>query len=126
MEAVRWKAVFPGIEVTSSILAIDLKTLHRWMTLSRLSAESHPLDTRLKCLTSTQIQQLAITHRRLLPDLEPLRCPPEAIALATPTVGTSASPVSGILPDLSLRVTELTKQLSVLQAQAATLQSLLN
>lgn len=98
------------------LLAIDLKTLRRWMTLSRLSAQSHPFDARLKCLTPVQIQQLAATHRRVLPDLDLLRGPSEATTAST--VGMSVPP----LPDLSLHVTDLTKQLSTLQAQVTMLQ----
>jgi hypothetical protein len=99
------------------LLAIDLKTLHRWMTLSRFSTQSHPLDARLKCLTSIQIQQLATTHRRVLPDFEQLRGQSWLL-----TASTSASLVPDVPPDLFLHVTDLTKQLSTLHAQVAALQ----
>lgn len=103
-------------------LAIDPKTLRRWLSLAHLSAQPHPLDARLKCLTSAQIQQLATTHRRVLPDFEPLHCRAEVIPLPPPTAGMSASLAPDILPDFFPPVTDLTMHLSSLQAQVVMLQ----
>jgi hypothetical protein len=102
------------------LLAIDPKTLHRWMKLSRLSPQSHPLDARCKCLTSAQLQQLATTHRRTLADLEQLHCQPEAAPLSAPTAGRSAPLGADVPPDFSL--SDLTTQLNCLQAQVVMLQ----
>ncbi len=48
------------------LLAIDAKTLRRWLGLAHLSVQAHPLDARLKCVTSEHIQHLAEIHRRAL------------------------------------------------------------
>ncbi len=74
------------------LLAIDAKTLHHWLRLAHISVQAHPFDGRLKCVTSEHVQQLATTHRRLLPEL-------------------SEGPI-----------TQLTQQLGSLQAQVALLQ----
>ena len=33
------------------VLAIDPKTLHRWLRLSQMSLQPHPSDARMKCVT---------------------------------------------------------------------------
>jgi hypothetical protein len=92
------------------------------MKLCHLSPESHPLDARCKCLTSAQIQQLATTHRRILPDFEPLHCQAEATAFSAPIAEMSVPPASDVPPDFSPPVTDLTQHLSCLQAQVVLLQ----
>src|SRR5713226_8177229 len=67
------------------LLAIDPKTLHRCMSLSHLSAQPHPLDARLKCVTREQVQQLAVTHRRTLPESSEHHFQPETSAPSTPS-----------------------------------------
>lgn len=105
------------------LLAIDPKTLHRWMKLSRLASQSHPLDARLKCLTSAQIQLLAATHHRALRDLEQLHGHPEAAPLSASNSGMSPSLVGAFaLPDFSQHLTPLTEQLGSLQTEVAMLQ----
>ncbi len=133
------------------LLAIDPKTLRRWMSLSHLEARKTPLDARRKCLTHEQLQQLAAAHRRTL---EGLCLQPETSALPTPrvsaTVLSNGRPNSGVIPlsitiqilgflfkrlmglclirkrvispDFSAPLTSLTKQLASLQAHVATLQ----
>jgi hypothetical protein len=96
------------------LLAIDSKTLHRWMSLSHLSAQSHPLDARLKCLSSAQIEQLASTHRRVLTPVE--------LPLSPATADRRLHPASDVLPDVSAPLTDLTKQMISLQEQVAMLQ----
>jgi hypothetical protein len=44
------------------LLAIDPKTLRRWLHLAHLSVQTHPWDTRLKCVTSAQLPPMRIRH----------------------------------------------------------------
>jgi hypothetical protein len=99
-------------------LAIDAKTLRRWMSLSGLSALPHPTDARLKCVTREQVLQLAAAHRRTLPD----DLQAEISAPATPTGVLSAPVLSDVPPDFSALVDSLTTQMSFLQAHIGTLQ----
>jgi hypothetical protein len=62
--------LFPLMECCQ-LLAIDPKTLHRWLEQSMMSLSVHPSDGRRKCLTGEQVQQLAILHDRLLKPHEP-------------------------------------------------------
>ena len=103
------------------LLAIDPKTLHRWMSLSHLSAQPHPLDARLKCVTREQVQQLAMTHRRTLPESSEQHFQPETSAPSTPSDVIRASVLSSVVSDVSVHITALTQQLGSLQAQVATL-----
>ena len=48
------------------LLAIDAKTLRRWLGLAHLSVQAHPLDARLKCITREHIEYLAAIHHRAL------------------------------------------------------------
>ena len=103
------------------LLAIDPKTLHRWMSLSHLSAQPHPLDARLKCVTREQVQQLAVTHRRTLPESSEQHFQPETSAPSTPSDVIRASVLSSVVSDVSVHITALTQQLGSLQAHVATL-----
>ena len=103
------------------LLAIDPKTLHRWMSLAHLSAEPHPLDARLKCVTREQVQQLAVTHRRSLPESSEQHFQPETSAPSTPADVIRASVLSSVVSDVSVHITALTQQLGSLQAHVATL-----
>jgi len=96
------------------LLAIDAKTLRRWLSLSGLSALPHPTDARCKCLTREQVQQLAVTHHRSLPS--PLDAP---FCSSVSTLSTSTMPV---WPDFSALIDSLTKQLGSLHAHVAMLQ----
>ena len=104
------------------LLAIDPKTLHRWLSLSHLSAQSHPLDARLKCVTREQVQQLAVTHRRILPESSEQHFQPETSPPSTPSDVIRASVLSSVVSDVSVHITALTQQLGSLQAHVATLQ----
>ena len=103
------------------LLAIDPKTLHRWMSLSHLFAQPHPLDARLKCVTREQVQQLAVTHRRSLPESSEQHFQPETSAPSTPSDVIRASVLSSVVSDVSVHITALTQQLGSLQAHVATL-----
>lgn len=101
------------------LLAIDPKTFRRWMKLSCISAQPHPTDARLKCLTPQQVQQLAQAHRRTLADeVQPaLSAPTTANRVLSPPVRSDVLPDGGVLV-----FSELTKQLGSLQAHVATLE----
>lgn len=105
------------------LLGIDPKTLRLWLTSARLSCLLHPTDGRLKCLTPSQLQQLAELHGRFLP--EPL--PGEV--LPTPSSPVLTSPRSQAVPPLETACPcsrppeiEWRQQMTLLQAQVTTLQ----
>ena len=78
-----------------SLLAIDPKTLRRWLSLSHLETQQSPHDARLKCLTHEQVQQLAAIHHRILETKAGLHVQPEISALPTSAgsrVSTTTSP----------------------------------
>jgi hypothetical protein len=104
------------------LLVIDPKTLNRWLHLAQLSVQPHPWDSRLKCLTSEQLQQVAATHRRTLPALGEQPIPPETRASLPPSDVISASVLSSAVSDVSAPLMTLTVQLGSLQAHIASLQ----
>jgi len=104
------------------LLAIDAKTLRRWLRLAHLSVQAHPLDARLKCVTSEQVQQLAATHRRTLPESSEQPFPAAPSAPSTPSDVRAASVWSSVVSEVCGPITELTQQLGSLQAQVALLQ----
>ena len=104
------------------LLAIDAKTLRRWLSLAHLSVQAHPLDARLKCVTWEQVQQVAATHRRILPESSEQHFQAEPSALSTPPDGRSASVLASVVSDVSAHIMDLTQQLGSLQAHVATLQ----
>ena len=61
-------------------LAIDPKTLRRWLAQAPFTRQSHPQDARLKGLTEEQLRWLATAHHRSLPVLpqEPPQPAPSA------------------------------------------------
>ena len=81
------------------LLAIDPKTLRRWLAQAQLTLTPHPTDARLKGVTGDQLRLLATAHHRSLPALpeelpvpvptgpppEPLPLPPEAPQCAADT-----------------------------------------
>jgi hypothetical protein len=104
------------------LLAIDPKTLRRWLHLAHLSVQTHPWDTRLKCITSEQLQQLAAMHRRTLPELSEQLFPPEISAHATPSDVHTASVWSSVVSEVSGSMTELTQQIGSLQTHVVALE----
>ena len=104
------------------LLAIDAKTLRRWLSLAHLSVQAHPLDARLKCVTWEQVQQVAATHRRILPESSEQHFQAEPSPLSTPPDGRSASVLAPVVSDVSAHIMDLTQQLGSLQAHVATLQ----
>ena len=104
------------------LLAIDPKTLRRWLHLAHLSVQTHPSDTRLKCVTSEQLQQLAAMHRRTLPELSEQLFSPEISAHSTPSDVHTASVWSSVVSEVSGSVTALTQQLGSLQTHVIALE----
>jgi hypothetical protein len=104
------------------LLAIDAKTLRRWLRLAHISVQAHPLDARLKCVTSEQVQQLAVTHRRTLPESSEQPFPAAPSTPSIPSDVSAASVWSCMVSEVCGPITELTQQLGSLQAQVAMLQ----
>jgi hypothetical protein len=91
-----------------ALLGIDPKTLRHWMQQANLSLHPHPSDARIKCVTSEQIEQLAVLHRR------PVAMPAEA---CLPLLPEKPSPQAE--PDLLCRLAQLESQVALLQQQLA-------
>lgn len=106
----------------SRVLAIDAKTLRRWLRLAHISVQADPLDARLKCVTSEQVQQVAATHRRTLPESSEHLFSVGPSLPSTPSDVRGASVRSSVVSEVSGPLVELTQQLSSLQAQVALLQ----
>ncbi len=92
------------------LLAIDPKTLRRWLAQAQLPLAPHPTDARLKGITGDQLRLLATVHHRSLPAL------PEELAAPAPTGHPE------VLPPLPHELIDLLQTLSVLPAQLAALQ----
>lgn len=58
--------LFPLSQV-GALLGVDPKTLRLWLHEAAMTAVPHPEDARQKCLSLTQIQQVADAHGRPLP-----------------------------------------------------------
>jgi hypothetical protein len=78
--------LFPLSHV-GTLLGIDPKTLRLWLHEAGLTAIPHPEDARQKCLSLSQIQQIADTHGRHLPPAfaasaapPPLPPPPDVLS----------------------------------------------
>lgn len=91
------------------LLAIDAKTLRRWLTQAQLTLQPHPTDARLKGVTGDQLRMLAAAHHRSLPAL------PEELPPLAPT-GHPEAP-----PPLPRELIDLLQTLSALPAQIAAL-----
>ncbi len=87
----------------STMLGIDPKTLRNWLRHTHMQFAAHPTDARLKCLTATQVQQLATLHHRPLPSTNSL-----------PPSGVPEADLSQILLRLQAQVTTLQEQLAQL------------
>src|SRR5215472_13149450 len=92
------------ISLTDScrLLAIDAKTLRRWLALAHFPLQPHPTDARIKGVTADQLRQIAAAHRRTLADL------PEAL----PPLSRDLINVLRTLPELSAQITVLQQRLA--------------
>ncbi len=81
------------------LLAIDPKTLRQWLTHAKMVLHTDPMNAKIKCVTSEQVQTLARLHGRVLQ--------PEADASAAcpcPMPSEAQSQVSPVaLPNADLR-----------------------
>jgi len=110
-------------------LAIDPKTLRRWLAQAPFTRQSHPQDARLKGLTEEQLRWLAAAHHRSLPILpqEPPQPAPSTEPLALPDdllevfVALRALPAQ--LAALQEHLADLTHQFSHLAEPASTTRS---
>src|SRR2546425_1257691 len=92
------------------LLAIDGKTLRRWLAQAQLTPQPHPSDARLKGVSREQLLLLASTHHRSLAGL------PQERHVPAPTAPPAAS------PELSAELITALQMLSALPAQMAALQ----
>jgi hypothetical protein len=76
------------------MLGIDAKTLRNWLRQANLEWAAHPKDARLKCLTSEQVQQLAVVHARPFALLEALA--PSPLVLSSPLSAEDAPTDTGL------------------------------
>jgi hypothetical protein len=110
-------------------LAIDPKTLRRWLAQAPFTRQPHLQDARLKGLTEEQLRWLAAAHHRSLPVLpqEPPQPAPSAEPLALPDdllevfVALRALPAQ--LAALQEHLADLTHQFSHLAEPASTTRS---
>ncbi len=96
-------------------LAIDPKTLRRWLAQAPFTRQPHPQDARLKGLTEEQLLWLAQAHHRHLATLPQ---EPEGVAPPTP-IASPALPED--LRELLQALRALPAQLVALQEQVADL-----
>ena len=92
------------------LLAIDGKTLRRWLAQAQLPVQAHPSDARCKGLTGNQLLLLASAHHRRLVGM------PQERPAPAPTAPPPAS------PELSAELIIAFQTLSALPAQIAALQ----
>ncbi len=98
------------------LLAIDPKTLRRWLATAQFTLAPHPSDARLKGVTGDQLRMLATAHHRSLPAL------PEELPVPVPTGPPQESlPLPRELLDVLRTLTELPAQIAALQQQLAEL-----
>ena len=95
--------LFPLSHV-GALLGIDPKTLRLWLHEAALTAIPHPDDARQKCLSLTQIQQVAATHARPLP--------PAFVASAAPPPGLPPPDVLSQLAQMHLQIFTLQEQVT--------------
>jgi hypothetical protein len=93
-----------------TLLGIDPKTLRTWLKRTDISFTAHPTDVRLKCLTASQVQQLAASYHRPLPPT-----PPASLSL------TFEADLHQTLLDLQVQVVGLHEQLAHLTQEVQAL-----
>jgi len=96
------------------LLAIDPKTLRRWLDLAHVPLLPHPTDARIKGISASQLHQVATAHRRWLAAVPEAAPPPVPLSLPQ-----EPSPLSGELIDVLQTIPELSAQIVVLQHRLA-------
>src|SRR2546423_15384208 len=89
------------------LLAIDGKTLRRWLAQAQLPVQAHPSDARCKSLSGDHLLLLARAHHRRLTGLPP-QCPAPASTAPPPE-----------LPELLAELPTALQTLSTLPAHMA-------
>jgi hypothetical protein len=102
------------------LLAIDPKTLRRWLDLAHLPLQPHPIDARSKGIFAEQLRLVATAHHRRLADF-PEAVPP-LVPLSLPQV---PPPPSGEIIDVLQTISELSAQIMALQQRLTELTPLL-
>jgi hypothetical protein len=102
------------------LLAIDGKTLRRWLAQAGLPVQAHPEDARSKGLSREHLLLLANTHHRRLAGL-----PQEWPALAPPAPAAPSPELSPELITALQTLSALPAQIAALQQQVAELAALL-
>lgn len=104
------------------MLAIDVKTLHRWLSQANMPPQAHPSDARLKCLTLEQVWQLATLHTRPLQPPLSVPLPPlqveRSLAMQEARDAAAATPPNP-LPAPLLSEAELISRLCHLETQVS-------
>lgn len=103
------------------LLALDRKTLRRWLALAHFPLQPHPTDARIKGVTVDQLRQVATAHRRTLPDLLETLPPP-----APASQPQEPPPLFRDLIDVLQTLPELSAQIVVLQQRLAELTQLMH
>jgi hypothetical protein len=102
------------------LLAIDAKTLHRWLAQAQLPLQAHPSDARLKGLSREHLLLVATAHHRRLAALSE-----ELPALAAPPLPQEPPPLPQDLLALLSTLSELPAQIAALQQQLTALTQLM-
>jgi hypothetical protein len=109
-------------------LGVDPKTLRLWLKAANLSCSRHPGDARLKCLTPSQLQQLADLHGRCQPQAarEAGEDAASCSSLSSPHSQTPSAPgpeatIPSADADLRHQVTRLQTQVTTLSEQVTEL-----
>ena len=100
------------------LLAVDRKTLHRWLAQAELSLQTHPRDARSKGLSREHLLHLARAHHRSLADLpaEPAAPPALLTVPASPELEASLLPLLHTLGALPQQIAALQQHLAQLTA----------
>lgn len=103
------------------LLAIDPKTLRRWLALAHFPLLPHPTDARMKGIPAEHLCQIATSHHRALPDF--LEAAPPPVSACQPEV---PPPLSREFIDMLQTIPELSAQIVVLQQRLAELVPLMH
>ncbi len=103
------------------LLGIHPKTLRQWLKQDPLELSPHPRDARIKCLTSQQVEQLALTHDRSspFPSEQASMQPDAATEIQERDAVTTALPVSQEEASLSQKLSVLETRIAQLSEQVA-------
>jgi hypothetical protein len=112
-----------------TMLGIDPKTLRDFLHQAQMPLHVHPTDARIKCLTSEQVQQLAVVHAR--PCALPEALAPSPLVLSSPLSAGDAPTDTGLAliqrphwqseMDLLKKLTHLETHVTTIQQQLAQL-----